>query len=180
MKKKFLCITLIIILLLSLSTSVFAERYAYSAGTNWGKTYIPGREDPMANDYTQNVRNSWTHYSSISDVTAKLSTSAFTKTYLDGTINGSLPRLNSNILFFNGHGSPDAILFSHQGDPRYATGISIGNDTLYLNYFDTIGLNNVNMNNVQLVSFVGCNTGTGNTNLLTKARERGALVAVRF
>ena len=92
MKKIFLCINLIIILLLCLSTSAFAERYAYSAGTNWGQTYVPGTSTPMSNDYTTNVTNSWTHYSSISDVTAKLSTNAFTKTYLDGTINGSLPR----------------------------------------------------------------------------------------
>lgn len=180
MKKKFLCINIVIIILLSLSTNVFATRYAYSAGTDWGKTYVPGQKDPMQNNYTTNVKNSWSHYSSISDIVARLSTSAFTKTYLDGTIDGVLPRLNNNILFFNGHGNSDVILFSHQGDSRYATGIYIGDDIKYNNYFDTIGLNRKTMTRVELVSFVGCSSGAGDKNLLTKARERGAKVAVRI
>ena len=134
----------------------------------------------MTNDFTTNVKNSWLHYSSISDVTAKISTNAFTKAYLNGTINGELKRLNSNILFFNGHGSGEFILFSHQGDPRYATGIYIDDDKKIYDYFDAIGLNGISMSNVELVSFVGCSTGYGNRNLLTKARDRGANVAVRF
>lgn len=175
-------IIICIIILLSLTTNVFAERYAYSAGTNWGTTIVPSgsENEEYTGDFTTNVRNSWLHYSSISDVTASLSTSAFTKTYLNGTLSNGLKRLNSNILFFNGHGNSEGIFFSHQGDPRYATGIYIGNDIMYNGYFDSVGLNNINMNNVELVSFVGCFTGAENQNLVTKARERGAEVAVRI
>lgn len=178
--KKFLCINMIvIILLLGLSTNIFAERYSYSVGTNWGTTILPNG-DTYYGDFRDLAKNSWLHYSSMSDVNAKLSSSAFSKTYLSGTWSNGLKRLNSNILFFVGHSNPNAIVFSHLGNPDYATGIYINNDMMYGDYFNTIGLNNVNMNNVELVTYVGCSTGAGNQNLLTKSRDRGADVAVRI
>ncbi|MCL2859943.1 MAG: hypothetical protein FWF46_05195 [Oscillospiraceae bacterium] len=181
-KLSIISIVLMTVILFSMfTTSVFATRYAVCLGTNFGTTAAPTitpSGERYDGDFTPNTANASITLSNISDISTIRST-AFTKAYLTATTPNGIPRIGSEVVFLNGHAGPNEIIFCYQNNFTYATGVRVGGDQVF-DGFDCVGLNNVNMDHTQLITYAGCHSGYGDTNLLTASIARGATVAVGF
>ena len=90
---------------------------------------------------------------------------------------GNSPRMQSSILYFAGHGSYRSIMFNHrQRGGEYYTGVVHGIGNARRN----VGILDNRMDSVQLVTFAGCRTASGEVNLLTRSIDQGATTAVGF
>jgi hypothetical protein len=181
---KYLAILLSAVLAFSLTlTSVSASsstRYAYSVGVDHGFVWPWSNE--LEGDFTKNVDYASIAYGMISGVTSYKNYEP-TYQYMRGNNpNTGTPRMSSAILFFNGHANYDHIAFNHNnsyGD--YATGVYYGYDyDSPTSGYKYAGLLSYDMSTVELVSFVGCSTAAGPTNLTTRAVAQGAKTAVGF
>jgi len=180
-KKITLTILIITCIIFTLSTNVFATRYSYSIGQRGNNITDSEGNIIVENGFAQNAENSWMHYGNLPTINPEISTITLTGNLLNYPLPNGKHKLESNILFLNGHANPNEIHFSYLDDPRYLTGVYNGNS-----YTDQssgrvfVGLNALNLNDTQLVNFVGCSTAKNDNNLLTKAIERGAKVALGF
>ena len=170
-------VLIIFLFICMLSTPVFAARYAISLATDFGRTVLPSG-NILTGNFLSTTAYSQMAYNNISDITS-LRNTAFTKAYLIGTTPNGEKRLETNVIFLNGHGNSDNMVFCHQGNSAYATGICLGQD-FNDGFFDYVGLNTLNMYKTRLVTYCACKTGEGNNNLVTASINRGAKVAVGF
>lgn len=163
-----------------LPVSASTTRYSYSVGVNHGFVW-PWSND-LEGDFTGNVDYASTAYGMISNVTSyKNYTPAYE--YMRGNNpNTGKPRMSSSILFFNGHANYDHMAFNHHNNNgEYATGVHYSTDyDSPTSGYKYAGIQSYDMNTVELVSFVGCSTAAGQTNLTTRAVSQGAKTAVGF
>lgn len=173
--KKLSSIFLVLILIVSsfnfaITASASTTYYAYSIGVNHGTT-----NSGLSGDFTSNVKYANTWYGMISGIASYYNCSP-TSTYMKGTNPVGTRRIASRIVFLNGHGSASNIVFNHNNEGGYYdTGVTIGKDTT-----KCVGLQSTDMSTVDLISFVGCNTANGTTNIAITAHQRGAKSSVGF
>lgn len=156
-KKIFNCFLMIAILSVSICNTITyakAESYTYSIGTNYGG--IDTSDDATYSATVFSMAGYKSYYST-----------APTVSYMLGNSPSGKPRLESNIIFLSGHGNHDHMHFNYlQSGGNYATGIIQGNhrvsETLGYEY---AGINDYNMNNVELAILAGCQTASGNDNI---------------
>lgn len=105
-----------------------------------------------------------------------------TSTMLRGNL-GSKKLMQSEVLTLFGHGNVDCLCFHPDFlGGQYKCGISYKNndwDSSSTGY-QYVGLKSEDMPFVDLISFIGCSTGGGDDNLVTRAVERGAKTALGF
>ena len=137
--------------------------YAYSIGT----LYTDG------SDFTDNVMEAAAIYGTISGFRSYYQTTP-TYDYLTGNNANGVPRLASEIVFLNGHANSSAIGLKYSG----------GSFDVTTNYnsasTNKIGLRSFDMSTCKLISFVGCSTAAGTTNLPSVAVSQGAKSAIGF
>ena len=144
--------------------------YAYSIGVNHGTTY-----SGLTGDFTPNVLYANTCYGMISGISSYYNTMP-TISYMKGNNPAGVRRIGSSVVFANGHANPTELVFNYNNEGgNYDTGIYYGYDTT-----NDVGLLSTNMSGVDLISFVGCSTGAGTTNLPSRAVSQGANSAVGF
>ena len=160
-----------------LNTNVFATRCAVSLANDFGTTVTPSQT--LSGNFTASSAYAQLSYSRISDVHSSRAT-AFTKSYLTGTATNGDRRMETDIIFLNGHGNSNLIVFCSLGNQNYATGVKSGGDQVVDNFFDCVGLNTLDMSGTTLITYCACNTGSDSSNLLTNSIARGARVAVGF
>lgn len=147
-----------------------ATYYAYSIGVNHGTT-----NSGLSGDFTSNVLYANTCYGMISGISSYYSCMP-TISYMKGNNPVGVRRIGSRVVFLNGHANNTMLVFNHNNEGgNYDTGVYYGSDTT--NY---AGLLSTNMSGVDLISFVGCSTGAGSTNLPSRAVSQGAKSAVGF
>ena len=150
-----------------------ATEYAYSVGVNFGTS------GSLTGDFTQNVLYANTCYGMISGITSYYNCLP-DQTYMKGNNPAGTRRVGSRVVFLNSHGSQTSMTFNqNNAGGSYYTGIYYGYDTT-----EKVGIMSTDMSGVDLISFVGCQTGkttSANTNNLpSRAVQRGATSAVGF
>lgn len=147
-----------------------ATSYAYSIGVNHGTSNL-GR----VGDFTANVLYANTCYGMIPGMNSYYNCLP-TQDYMKGNNPAGVRRIASNVVFLNGHGDSQNMFFNHNNSGgSYDTGVYYGSDTT-----KSVGISSTIMSGVDLISFVGCNTASGNDNLTSRAYDRGANTAVGF
>lgn len=151
-----------------------SAQYAYSIGVNHAST------DSVSGDFTANVHYAATCYGMMNNFTSFYQYAPSVE-YLRAETNGNgVRKLASDVVFLNGHASPTAMGFGE----AVGSGIYYGYDAYSgsgSNLIQYAGLRSIgSMSTVDLISFVGCATAGGNTNLPSVAVELGATTAVGF
>ena len=147
---------------------------AYSVGSKW-----PQGVPKAGSDFTQNVLTAADTYGWLANYSSYYNNQA-DYNYIKSTRLG-----NSQIYFINGHGGPDHVETVYKNTNNYRTGISIYNNGVtstdeYNQTWTFAGLNGRDMKNTKLITFVNCNSGRGDNNLMTKAVAQGAKASVGF
>lgn len=169
--KKLCILTAVFIFLsqFSICQPVFATaNLALCVGTNYGLFGI---------DTTEDAETAGTLYRN-----AGYDTTVYIKpTYdlLNGYTYRGIKYMQSDILFFSGHGNYDRMTFNYNGTGGdYATGIYRYNSVLLENGAKLVGIQG-NMSGVKLVTFAGCMTASNNDqNICAQAVTYGAKTAV--
>lgn len=151
MKKKFI----IGLGLLSLIPIIANAKDAYSVGTDYGMISTFKSDIDTSQDAKEAAETFYTlGYNSYYNTKP-------TYDYLRGNNpNTGKPRMESEILFFAGHGSVDHMVFNYQkkfGD--YATGVYYGESYETSNNFRYAGIESYDMTKVRLAIYAGCLTG---------------------
>ena len=135
-----------------------AGNQALLIGRNYGGTNI---------DTSIDVTNANTYLSKI--YTIQKNTNP-TISWVKGS-NGSTKRMESDILFFSGHGNQAAMYFYNENssDTSYEFQINAG-----ISSGSNVGIGSYNMKNVKLAVFAGCETAKGTNNLTQYANTQGA------
>lgn len=93
--------------------------------------------------------------------------------YMQG-YEGSIKRMESDILFFSGHANSSLMHFYQSGGPS--------NRDFYIrnsvNSSNTVGLQSYDMNQVKLIVWGGCQTSAGNNSITKQSVDRGAKAAI--
>lgn len=84
--------------------------------------------------------------------------------------NGSTKRMESDILYFSGHGNSSLM---HFYDSNHTSGYDFY-ITTGSNSSTNVGLSSYNMSNVKLAVFAGCQTASGTSNITKSAQTKGA------
>lgn len=145
-----------------LTVSAAGYRYAYSIGAIGSN-----------GNFVQNVNVAADIYGTIPGVESFYQNNA-TYSYLIGKNPSGENRLASSIVFLNGHATPNGIYFD---DDVNFCGVTTGYNSFA---GSTAGLKSINMSTCSLISFVGCSTAGGTTNLPSVAISRGAKAAIGF
>lgn len=144
--------------------------YAYSIGVNHGTT-----NSGLSGNFVPNVKYANTCYGIINGIDSYYNDEP-TVSYMKGNNPAGVRRIASRVVWLNGHASNTTILFNHNNNGgSYDTGVYYGNDTSKY-----VGIKSTNMSGVDLISFVGCETANGGSNLAFSAYSKGATTAVGF
>ncbi|MDO4924227.1 MAG: hypothetical protein Q3980_01020 [Turicibacter sp.] len=155
--------------------SAAGNNYAYSIGVNHGWF------GSHTGDFTKNVNYAATAYGMISGLSSYKNYSPDV-TYMRGNNPDGIRRIGSRIVFLNGHGNYDNMIFNYGNKGgSYATGVYYGKDLNSSSGYSYAGIQDTNMSGVDLISFVGCSTGANSgDNLGSRAVKKGATTAVAF
>ena len=140
--------------------------HAFSVGTNYGSDDL---------NTSAHATTACAYYSRLmtSNYSIMPTTSIMFGNFSDGT-----PRIKSDILFFCGHANSTGMYFNYNNSGgSYLTGVYYTDSVYTSDGYYLIGLNN-NMLNTQLITFAGCKTANGTTNLASKAHDYGAIASV--
>jgi hypothetical protein len=91
----------------------------------------------------------------------------------------STPRMESKILFFDGHGNSQCVAFNYKkknGD--YKTGVYYGEDFDSSTGYKYAGIKSYDFTKVKLATFAGCKTAEGTDNITKRAVDEGAETAI--
>jgi len=175
MKKIRLLATLLMIVMTLGTFTAYASGgdYAYSIGTNYDAGLFDSDIDTSGDATYAATAFSLAGYSSYYNIKPTVS-------YMTGNNPAGNPRLESNVLFFSGHGNTDHMSFNYKkSGGNYATGIIQGNywesPTTGYKY---AGVEDYNMGSVELVVFGGCNTAKGSDNITNDVVQNGASAAI--
>ena len=162
-----LAIISIIALLIPSFTASAAGTMAFSVGTDYGtfEADTSGMATTACDLYAIAGYNSYY-------------TTSPTVSVMKGSFQNGIKRMQSDVLFFAGHGSNAVMSFNYNGssDSNYKVGIHYTTDTTNSGY-TYVGLSG-NMGTVKLVTFAGCSTASGTDNLPSRAVSYGADAAV--
>lgn len=147
------------------------KKYAYSIGVSYY------HEDSETYDnFITNVTSAKTAFSSMPSITKSYLKTTPTFTYLKSSNPNGYRVIGSDIVFLNSHANPSEIVFKYEsGSSVIKTGVTKGADTSKY-----VGISSTDMSNVDLISFVGCSTASGSSNLTRAAITSGANAAVGF
>lgn len=169
--KRLSAIGLAIAVSMTLSVNAFA---ATKTALCIGVDYESSSKDE--GDYRTNAATAKAAYSKINGMSATL--------YYTPIYTNVLNHMNDNVIFLNSHSNPTQIIFSYKVSTGKYKSVVIDTTQSYPTGDNTfIALNTLNMSNVQLITFAGCNTadrGYANTNLIATAYASGAKCAVGF
>ncbi|EOD00716.1 hypothetical protein [Caldisalinibacter kiritimatiensis] len=171
--KKLIC--LIVSLILMSSSVVFAaDQYSYSIGTNYDSGIFDSDIDTSQDAIDAATDFGIAGYTSYYNIKP-------TYQYLRGdNPNTNDPRMESEILFFSGHGNYQCVSFNYKkkgGD--YKTGIYYGKDyDSSSTGYKYAGIKSYDMSKVDLVTFAACKTADGSDNITKRAVSEGADTAV--
>lgn len=144
--------------------------YAYSIGVNHGTT-----NSGLTGNFVPNILYANTCYGMINGITSFYN-NAPDISYMKGNNPAGIRRIASRVVWLNGHANNTTLVFNHNNNGgSYDTGVYYGTDTSKY-----VGLQSTSMSGVDLISFVGCETAKGTTNLASRARSQGAITAVGF
>jgi len=180
--KRIVTVVIVVMCFLSFNSVSIYAAYAYSIGTDHGNSIINLIFDQLDGDFTDNVLYASTCYGTINNITSHYNLKP-TVDYMRGTNPNGNRRIASRIVFLNGHANYDCIVFAHNNESGYKTGVHMYEDQTSSNTgFAYAGLTSTDMSTCKIISFVGCCTG-GNIsgdNLIKLAVRRGAKTAVGF
>ena len=146
-----------------------------AANTTTYYAYSIGGDQGTAGDFSSNVYYAHVCYGMISGITSYYNNMP-TVSYMKGNNPAGARKIGSRIVFLNSHANNEEMVFNYQQlVGSYYTGVYYGYDTT-----NDVGLLSTNMSGVDLISFVGCSTGAGTTNLPSRAVSQGATTAVGF
>lgn len=153
----------------ALNTSIFAVTTANRTAACFGNKYHESSTTTVAqaHNFETNAVNAKNAYAQISDVTA---------TRYTPTASNLNSKLNSNIVFLNSHASQHSMTFKFFNNSVY-TVTTIGDGT---SQDVSVDISDIDLSNVELISFVGCKSAVGTTNITTTAISQGAKVAIGF
>lgn len=149
--------------------------YAYSVGSVW----------PNGDNFRTNAINAGNIYRTMSSITGSYYNDTPTYAYFTGNNPGGTPRIASRLVFLNGHANSDYIFFSYNDSSGVTQECAVRKSTngtfiMGSSTYYAAGLSSVDMSTCYLISFVGCGTAAGTSNLKTKAIDRGAQYSLGF
>lgn len=162
MKRTFL-ILIVICSFLILPTSIFAAgNQVLALGRNYGSGDINTSID-VTNAQLPFISAGYTYLGNVNP----------TISWVKGS-NGSYKRMESDVIYFSGHGNSSGMYFYDAANTSsYTFSIKGGNNST-----SVVGLNSYNMSKVKLAVFAGCETGKGNSNIAKTANTKGAKASI--
>lgn len=144
---------------------VNAAEYAYSFGTEYKDNVDTSRRAEYAAMYFK-----------VCGYKSYYKTEPY-ESYMKGNNPNGVRRVCSEVVSHNGHANYHCVAYRWAGStsPMYKTGIYYGNDytlsdTKYVGVTDSKS----DFSNTKFVEYIGCKTGSGSTNLVTRTRDEGA------
>lgn len=146
-----------------------AGTMAFSVGTDYGGLFGVDTSSDATNARDLYAIAGYSSYSSTQP----------TVSIMRGNFTNGTKRIQSDILFFSGHGNYDNVAFNYDGKGGdYMTGVYYGSDLDSTSGYKYVGLNG-NMSSVKLVTFAACLTASNNdSNLAARAVNYGADTSV--
>ena len=170
--KSFVFLLLICVMVIGNFATVNAQDYAYSFGTNYGLFDI---------DTSQRAKDA-AMYFGLCGYTSYYQVIP-TVTYMKGNNPKGIRRISSEIVSHNGHANYDHHAYNYNGrsDAEYKTGVYYGIDLLSSSTgYNYAGVNDpkTNFSNTMHAQYIGCQTGNGTVNLVTRTWDRGAVTVI--
>lgn len=137
---------------------------------SFGIQYYESETATSYDDYRANAQNAQKAYASISDIGDNSVKYSPTKSTL-------AKRIDENVVFLNNHGNTHKMTFRFFDNAGVYT-VSGITDTLTSSTY--VNISDMDLSNVELISFVGCLTASGNSNLTKTAVNQGASAAIGF
>lgn len=164
-----LAIIMVSVTMLPTTVAHAAGTMAFSVGTDYGGLFGVDTTSDATNARDLYVIAGYNSYSSTQP----------TVSILKGSFSTSTKRMQSDILFFSGHGNYNNVSYNYDGKGGdYATGIWYTGDCTTTDGYKMVGLSG-NMSSVKLVTFAACLTASNNDNNITaNAVSYGADTAV--
>lgn len=166
--KKVLAAFMCIVMLFIQATPAFASgNTAFSVGTNYDYTVNTSSDAKKACD-SYALAGYSSYYSTQPTIDI-----------MKGTFKNGTKRMQSDILFFSGHGNNECMSFNYLGNNgKYKTGVYYKDDYNSSSGYQYVGIND-NMSHVKLVTYAGCETASNNYNNITcNSTSKGAECAV--
>ncbi|SHH89460.1 hypothetical protein SAMN02745135_02584 [Caloranaerobacter azorensis DSM 13643] len=173
--KKIFCFFISLLIIFNSITVLGADnKYAYSFGTNYDGGWF---DDDI--DTSQAAKNAATDFG-IAGYKSYYNIKPTVQYMRGNNPNTNAPRMESDVLFFDGHGNYQCIAFNYkQKGGDYKTGIYYGkNFDSPSSGYKYAGIKSYNFSKVKLVTFAGCNTAEGTDNITKRAVDEGAKTAV--
>lgn len=150
------------------------SNYAYSFGTNYSKDWYDYNID------TSHVAKDASTDFGIAGYDSRYNIKPTVQYMRGDNPDTHMPRMESEILFFDGHGNSQCVAFNYKKkDGDYKTGIFYGEDYDSLTSgYKFAGIRSCNFSKVKLVTFAGCKTAEGTDNITIRAIDEGAETAV--
>lgn len=170
--KKIICtalsLTLIGTLFVPTLSASAAGNHAFSVGTNYGLFDVNTSSDAT------NACDLYAIAGYTSNYTTEPTVSIMRGNFQDGT-----KRIQSDILFFSGHGNTNSVVFNFKNKGgNYKTGVYNSEDwTSTSSGYGYVGLKG-NMGSVKLITLAACETASGTNNITRYAKDQGADAAV--
>lgn len=163
-----LSLTIVSALFVPTISASAAGNHAFSVGTDYGLFDV---------NTTSDATNACDLYA-IAGYTSNYSSQPTVNT-LRGNFQDGVKRIQSDILFFSGHGNADSVVFNYKnkgGD--YKTGVYNSSNWDSPNSgYKYVGING-NMGSVKLITLAACETASGSNNITKGAANQGADAAV--
>lgn len=165
----FLAIVILSMTIFPATVAQAAGTMAFSVGTDYGGLFGINTSSDATNARDLYAIAGYNSYSS-TEPTASI---------LKGNFTNGTKRMQSDVLFFSGHGNYNNVSFNYKGKGgSYATGIWYTTDCKTTDNYEMVGISG-NMGSVKLVTFAACLTASNNDNNITaKAVSYGADAAV--
>lgn len=146
-----------------------AGTMAFSVGTDYGGWFSVDTSSDATNARDLYAIAGYNSYSSTQP----------TVSIMRGNFTNGTKRIQSDVLFFSGHGNYDNVAFNYDGKGGdYMTGVYYGSDLDSSSGYKYVGLYG-NMSSVKLVTFAACLTASNNdSNLAARAVSYGADTSV--
>lgn len=158
------------VLFSTLTVNAHAATSASKTAASFGIKYYASETATSYDDFRTNAQNAQKAYASISDIGDKSVKYSPTKSMLTS-------KIDETVVFLNNHGNAHKMTFRFFDNSGTYTVSGVTDTSTASEY---VNISSMDLSNVKLISFVGCETALGSSNLTKTAVKQGASAAIGF
>lgn len=156
--------------IIAASTMICSASAYASTAASFGIKYYDTSSSTTYDDFTTNAINAKNAYASIAAIGSNSVRYSPTTTTLNN-------RITEDVVFLNSHANVHHMRFKFYNNSNVYTDVKLGDSSASS---PDVNISNKNLSGVYLISFVGCLTGSGSSNITKSAVSSGAHCALGF